>query len=199
MSAQWVSAVASLATFVVIGASAVAALLQLRHMRGGNQIAALLECRERLESQEFREAQRFVIHELPKRLEDPNERRKISEPRSQADNEYRAIHTVANLFESLGAFVKHRIIDGNVTCDIWGNVVRRNWAVLAPVIAYQRQIGAGPRIWENFEFLAMLATRYKLRHAAGTYPRRMLRMPEDRSFIDALRADSPPQDTPRPE
>jgi hypothetical protein len=60
MTAEWVTAAASVFTCLVIAATAVAALAQLRHMRGANQILALTECRETLESQEFREAQQFV-------------------------------------------------------------------------------------------------------------------------------------------
>src|ERR671925_3502 len=98
MSPEWLTAVGTIGTFLVIAASAIAALIQLRHMRGNNQIVALTECRETLESPEFREAQRFVSYELPKRLEDPVERRRIAQPQSQFEGEYRAIDTVANFF-----------------------------------------------------------------------------------------------------
>lgn len=40
MSAEWVTAIATAGTFVVIAASAAAALVELRHLRGSNQIAA---------------------------------------------------------------------------------------------------------------------------------------------------------------
>jgi hypothetical protein len=53
MSAEWVTAIGTIGTFVVIAASAVAALVQLRHMRGSNQIAALNELRETMESESF--------------------------------------------------------------------------------------------------------------------------------------------------
>lgn len=39
MSAEWVTAIATAGTFVVIAASAIAALLQIRHMRSGNAIS----------------------------------------------------------------------------------------------------------------------------------------------------------------
>ena len=80
MSAEWVTAIATAGTFVVIAASAIAALVQLRHMRGSNQIVALTECRETVESPDFREAQRFVSYELPKRLQDLEKHRGGSYP-----------------------------------------------------------------------------------------------------------------------
>ncbi len=71
MSAEWVTAIASLGTFVVIAASAAAALLQLRHMRGGNQIAALNEIREALESERFEVATGYVMREFQTRMDEP--------------------------------------------------------------------------------------------------------------------------------
>ena len=71
MSAEWFTAIGTLGTFVVITVSAIAALMQLRHMRGSNQIIALNELRETMESPAFRAAQNFIARELPQRLQDP--------------------------------------------------------------------------------------------------------------------------------
>lgn len=186
MTAEWVTAIATAGTFAVISASAVAALLQLRHTRGGNQIVALTECRETLESEHFREAQRFVSYELDKRLADPHEILRIAQPQSQFEGEYRAIDTVANFFENLGAFVKHRIIDRDIACDTWSYVILRNWHALVAVITFVREDLGDPSIWENFEFIAMLSQRYLARHRNGSYPGTFPRMASDRSFIEAL-------------
>lgn len=188
MSAEWVAAIATAGTFVVIAASAIAALMQLRHMRGSNQIVALTECRETLESPDFREAQRFVSYELPERLRDNREILRIAKPQSQFEGEYQAIDTVANFFESLGEFVKHRIIDPHLACDMWSYVVLRNWKSLLPIITFVREDLGEPGVWENFEYLAMLSMKYREHSRAGSYPRKFPRMPSDRSFIDAVRA-----------
>jgi hypothetical protein len=184
MSAEWVTAIAAVGTFVVILGSAVAALVQLRHMRGSNQIIALTECRETLESADFRAAQNFVSYELPKRLQDPDESRKIVTV--PFVNEYQAIGTVANFFESMGLFVKSGIIDRQIACDFWCFVVLRNWRALAPVILYARTVTT-PALWENFEYMAALAAAFEAEHAT-TYPRGLRRMPEDRSLIDLFEA-----------
>lgn len=186
MSAEWVAAVASAGTFVVIAASAIAALLQLRHSRGSNQIIALTEIRETLESPYFREAQRFVSYELPKRLQDPNERLRIAQPQSQFEGEYQAIDTVANFFENLGVFVKNRIIDEKIACDMWSYVILRNWNALLPIVTFVREDLKAPSVWENFEFLALISKRYMEAHHEGTYPRELPHMPADRSFIEAV-------------
>lgn len=180
MTAEWVTAYATLGTFIVIAASALAALMQLRHMRGSNQIIALTECRETLESPEFRAAQNFVSYELPKRLADPVEReRSTSLPFS---GEYQAIGTVANFFESMGLFVKSGIIDKDIACDFWAFVVARNWRALAPVTTYVRNRLQTDALWENFEYMAVLADEYAERHPSS-FPPGTRRMPIDDSLL----------------
>jgi hypothetical protein len=187
MSPEWITAIGTIGTFVVIAASAIAALIQLRHMRGSNQIVALTECRETLESPDFRDAQRFVSYELPKRLADPQERLRIAQPQSQFEGEYRAIDTVANFFESMGMFVKNRIIDPHLALSMWCWVVLRNWNALLPVITYVREDLGEPSIWEHFEYLASISEEYLKRHPGGCYPRGVARMRADRSFIEAVK------------
>lgn len=190
MTAEWVTALASAGTFIVIAASAIAALIQLRHTRGSNQIIALTEIRETLESPYFREAQRFVSYELPKRLQDPDERLRIAQPQSQFEGEYQAIDTVANFFENLGVFVKNRIIDRNIACDMWSYVILRNWNALLPIVTFVREDLESPSLWENFEYLALISKRYMDAHPEGTYPRELQHMPTDRSFIEAVKGKS---------
>jgi hypothetical protein len=181
MSAEWVTAIATAGTFVVIAASAIAALIQLRHMRGSNQIVALTECRETLESPEFREAQRFVSYELPQRLKDPQECRKAAQIPFRG--EYEAIGTVANFFESMGLFVKSGIIDKRIACDFWSYVVTRNWEALSPITSYVRHELDQPALWENFEYMAALSERYQREHPTS-YPNGMAHMPVDTSLIE---------------
>lgn len=183
MSAEWVTALATLGTFIVITASAFAALLQLRHMRGSTQIAAITESRETLESEAFRKAQHFVSYELPLRLADPEEARRIAH--LPFVDEYEAIGTVANFFESMGLFVKRGVIDKDTACDVLSYVVLRNWHALLPVTTYARAVLDEPRLWENFEYLAALSERYNAENRE-TYPKHMEHMPADRSLIELV-------------
>ncbi len=180
LSAEWISTAATVGTFLVIAASAIAALVQLRHMRGSNQIIALTECRETLESPEFRDAQRFVSYELSTRLLDPDECRKIAS--LPFTNEYEAIGTVANFFESMGLFVKTGIIDRRIACDFWSAVVLRNWRALAPITAFVRHHISNVALWENFEYMAVLCERYEREHPSS-YPPGESRMPQDLTLL----------------
>jgi hypothetical protein len=173
---------------VVILASAIAALVQLRHMRGSNQIVALTECRETMESAEFGDALAFVSYELPKRLSDPAEvGRLLAIP---FVDEYRAIGTVGNFFESMGVFVKNGIIDKDIACDVWSGVVLRNWEALAPIVEFLRG-RTSEALWENFEYLAVLASQFLVEHPSS-YPLGFPRMPKDRTLVESRAESSTP-------
>lgn len=172
MSADWVTAVATAGTFVVIAASAIAALLQLRHTRGSNQIVALTECRETLESDEFQKAREFIVLKLPELLEDPHIVEQLTQPLFPL--ELRDVGYVANFFESMGAFVRFNIIDRRIACDLWCSVVLNSWNSLLPIIRVRRTVDTG--IWENFEYLAVLSKEFMDRHPTS-YPANMRRMP----------------------
>jgi hypothetical protein len=175
MSPEWVTAIGTLGTFVVISASAVAALFQIRHLRSSNQIAALNECRETIQSAEFQAAERFVALELPERISQPEAQQALIEPFLRP--EYEPVRMIGNFFENMGVFVKNRIIDREIACDLWQQVVLRNWQCIAPVCANRRVTLDMPNLWENFEYLASVCAQWDLSHHGGSYPRFAKRMP----------------------
>lgn len=174
MSADWVTAIATAGTFVVIAASAIAALMQLRHMRTGNQISAYNECRETMEDVEFREALAFIRNEIPERLADPQ--RVATIVNSALREEYAGLRLVANLFESMGLFVKTGMMDAGIACELWSGIVLTVWNNLRPLTAELRR-RFGPGIWINFEYMAVLSEDFIRRSPAGDYPQGVRRMP----------------------
>jgi len=174
MNPEWLTAIGTLGTFVVIAASAAAALFQLRHMRGSNQIVALTEVRETIESPSFQAAEYF-ISELTKRYDDPAVREALLAP--FFSTEFQPVRTVANFFETFGALVKNGIVDEHIACDLWGGVVDRNWDALRPVIASRRENMGTTALWENFEYLAILSKNFIVKFPDGTLPRHLQRLP----------------------
>jgi hypothetical protein len=177
MSAEWVTAVATAGTFIVIAASAIAALLQLRHMRSGNQIAAYNECRETMDSAPFREALHFIRTKLSERLKDSALCEEIV--RGGLAGEYSDIRLVANLFESMGLFVRTGMMDRRIACELWSGIVLSTWNALRPLTAVIRtQISEG--VWINFEYMAVMAKRYLNEFPNGYYPAGVERLPLDK-------------------
>jgi hypothetical protein len=185
VSLEALNTFASVGTLIVIAATAIAALAQLRHSRGSNQIVALTECREVLESEAFAAAIVFVRRELPEKMKDPAVRAKLLAPPLSGD--LRAINIVGNFFESMGSFVKHDIIDADIACDLWGGIVESSWKSLTPILAIMRR-SAGPGLWENFEYLAAVSSEYLAKFPVGTYPKTTQRMAVDDVWLEADKA-----------
>lgn len=185
MNWEALTALATAGTFFVILISAFAALRQLRHAHATNQIAALIEFRETLESPRSVAARHFIISELAGRLEDPVEAAKLTHLPFEGD--YQVIHYVANFFETFGLLVKHKIVAENLACESFGYIILSTWKALAPVITCARRT-AGMDFWGSFEYMAHLAEKYneKVGGSYGTYPKGVERMPEDTSLYDRL-------------
>lgn len=189
MSAEWVGAIASLLTFVVIGATALAALVQLRHMRNSNQIAVFTEMRHKLESPEFQAALAFV-RDFPQKAGDHEFRMRLFDLNSE---ESRTVRNLGNFLDgALAPLVKHGMVDRDLACDLFYPVVVRTWNALAEYIATNRAV-LGYDMWEDFEYLTLLCNDFRARYPTGTYPPHAKRVPlpepwPELAEIQALRA-----------
>lgn len=173
MSLEIWSTVASVGTFIVIAATAIAAIVQLRHMRSGNQIAALQELRDAFQSQEFSDAVTFVDTQIAGLLEDPEFRYQFLHRNARTEKFQDPINRarlVGNYFEDMGALVAAGLLDRELTCMIYSSDVTRAWEALEPIVALGRRMG-GNAVWENFEYIAMLSQRWMKAHPDGGYPR----------------------------
>lgn len=184
MSLEVWSAVASTATFIVLGVTAIIAVIQLHHIRGSNQVSAIDEFREALDSPDYRVAM-LLTYELSRRIDDPAVRRDLlADPWPQW---LQPLGYIFRLFETFGTYVKHGILNERIVFDLWRSVFIDNWDRLAPAITVMRRT-EGPWFMENFEMLAALAKRRK---DESTYPRRLPRIiPEDRWLASDREADA---------
>lgn len=183
MTPEWVAAVASVATFAVIGATAVITLIQLRHIRNSNQIAVFTEIRHRMETPDFQDAIRFIRYELPQQMNDSAFRVRLLDGSS---SESKVVVEVGNFLDSaIAPLVKHGIVDRDLACDLFYFPVVMCWDTLAPFIASSRSI-LGYRLWEDFEYLALLCKDFRARFPRGTYPRRRAPLPLPESWPEAF-------------
>ncbi|MDQ6931576.1 MAG: hypothetical protein M3160_00205 [Candidatus Eremiobacteraeota bacterium] len=140
MSAEWVTAIATAGTFAVIAASAIAALLQIRHLRSSNQIAALNECRETIESPQFQDAERFIALELPQRL--LNADVQIAMLGTFFPDEYQPMRLVANFLrisvfssKTVSSTAQSPAICGTRSCYATGAPLLLWWRTGEPLLA----------------------------------------------------------------
>ena len=172
MSAEWLAAWAAVATFVVIAASAFAALVQLKHIRAGNQLAGLLKFIELLQDPGNRELLNFVRRDLALRMQDPEFVASLDDV--PLDRRKHPEVYVCQLYEHIGSYVRAGLIDEhNFLLAAWYDVTLY-WGLLEPIVAAGRR--RRPHIFENFEWLAARAQRWVDEHPAGNYPRDVPRM-----------------------
>ena len=170
MSLEVLSTVASIITAAVITATAIAAIVQLRHLRAGNQINALLTLQNELDSENFREADILVRQEMPTALKD----RAFCEaclayarrqPHSVTlDPNFLKIRQAAlfigNTFENMGGLVKNDIFERRLFLEIYSWIVVSYWNQLEGFTAISRTFTGEQTIWENFEYIAALSRKY---------------------------------------
>jgi hypothetical protein len=168
VSLELVNAIASVTTAVVIGATAIAAMIQLRHLRANNQITALLAVQDVFNEKDYRSADALVRKESPEifsdegfcaymiavlRDEEPIENTRYLEIRQ-------ASRFVSNTYEALGVLVKTRILDADLVLDLFGWILATGWSNLEGWVAMVRAATGRQSIYENFEYVASLSRDY---------------------------------------
>src|ERR1700737_493157 len=71
MSLELINTLGTVTTVVIVAAPALAAVIQLRHLRAGNQINAMLSISDQYEGKAFRDAAQLLSHKFVSALEDP--------------------------------------------------------------------------------------------------------------------------------
>jgi hypothetical protein len=182
MPLEIVNTIAAILTTTIIAATAIAATIQLRHMRAGNQIAGFMTLRNMLDDDAHQHANNVLVREgdLTK---DPAfcEYLALRATRSDVpENEryeqlYSAVTLTANAFETLGTLVRNGVVDRQLFLEQYCSVVFGSWRRLEPYIALVRAAQRDDGTWEDFEYMAVLSERFIRRHPS-MYPQNMPRL-----------------------
>lgn len=172
MTPEWLTAISALATLIVVGITAFAALRQIRHMRSGNQVAALLPLIERYRETEVQASLNYVLRSLRDDLEDADVRAgiraiPINGKASQA-------LVVFNFYESAGALVCAGALDLGLVLRYF-NTPLDMWTVGEQYLALTRE-SRGDEVFENFEAMVVLQQEYEKRHGISMYPKGLRRL-----------------------
>jgi hypothetical protein len=172
MSFEAWNLVATLGTFLVIAVTAIAALVQLHHLRTSNQLQAFLSLG--LQYRDVAPMIGFVYNELPKKMESAQFREEIG---AVLDPQVHPELIVSGFFDMLGGLVRYRMMDEPLVLDFAGgtHAILKCWKNLGGVIEIRRR--HAPAAYENFEYLAARAQQWNARFPNGTYPAAEPRMP----------------------
>lgn len=158
--------IAAVGTFIVIAATAIAAVIQLRHLRANNQLQGLLDVIGRLEDERLYTWISDTRRDLPTMLGDP------AYVQSLVDGTYERNAgwlQVGNRNERIGSLLKYRLIPEEPFLDVYANVVIQSWEMMLPITSVVRS--RSPGVWENFEYMYVRAKAFNERYEHGNYPK----------------------------
>ena len=179
MSLEFWSTLATCITAMIIVPTAIAAVVQLRHVSNANRLTVLTSVVDAYTGEKFTEARRFMYQHLDALMQDPAFRRGATDLDHRSEEHSFAFDTidwVGNFWENLGIQLKRGFIDSDNVMELFAIVAKDHWKKLEPYIAIIRRDGS-EGIWENFEYLVVLSTDWLARNPRGSYPKEMRRMP----------------------
>jgi hypothetical protein len=138
MSFELVNTLATCATFVVIAITAIAAVVQLRHLRASNQITAFTELRASFESENLAAAHKYVDTQLQRDLEDPAFRYAIGNRSVRTEETHERVKhllTFGHFFDGIGLLVKFNFVPSELVLASWSDIIVWCWQQMSPVIA----------------------------------------------------------------
>ena len=187
MSLELINTLATLGTFLVIAATAIAAIVQLRHARSSYHIAALTELRETTETPNFQAALHFVQTQLTGELQNPDFRYQVVHIAARTAVMrplFGMVRAIGNFYEGVGVLVRTGLVDGALVMQIYAHHIMEAWEKLAPVVAIARR-KSGDVLWENFEYVTVLAQDWIAAHPKGTYPADVRRIDLKDEWLEA--------------
>ena len=191
VSVSWeaVTAIASLLTGLVIAATVIVGIRQLRltrdtleHLRRATQLEGAMQIFADLNTAEFRESQFFIANQLADAFEDPAFRETVRLV-GLADTHLHKELYLMRCFERIGAYVRNGLIDGTIVYDVILPMIVSSWEELSEVVEIHRQAN-GVGMWENFEYLYCEGKRW----VNGRHGSDYLRPFKRRQASSALRA-----------
>jgi len=175
MPLEFITTLSNAATLVILLGGAIAAVVQFRHVRTGNELAAVLAIERSFAEPELQSALVYVQHDLATTLAQPAYRSELA-ARGYIDPRVHPEMVVCNWFNEMGTMVAGHFLNEDVFFDSFGRLVEYYWRRLSPAIALlRRERGTGQ--YASFEFLVYRAERWRHNHRDGTYPPALPRMP----------------------
>lgn len=175
MSPELLSAIASLATFVVIAATAIAAIIQLRHMRSSNQLSVLVNLLSVFENPEMQARFSFVRNEFQERFKDRDFRAGLE--RIPVDRATHPEMYVLDYYHHIGIFLLLGLIEDQTILVIEGMRAIAFWDILEPGIAILRR--QGTQAYFGFEYLVFRSRRFMsgdtIKRLTNSVPRAFIR------------------------
>ena len=166
MTLELWNTIAAWLTLIVIAATAIAAVFQLRHMRAGNDLQGLLKVLEMAYEPAVQDAFDYLTSVYPQKMTDPAYLKELE--MDPVDSHVHKELIACEYYERLGSYVKNGLISADFYLDC--SSPQMYWEILAPIVAILRK-QRGCSAYENFEYLVVLERQWNARHPDGNYPK----------------------------
>ena len=133
MPLEVLSTAAAIGAFVVIAATAIAAVVQLRHLQAQNQLTGLLTVLARVEDPQFNEWVDGAREMLRARLPDETYRRAVVDGSYERKNN--PWLNLANSYDWVGSLVKHKLIPEEALLDVYAGRVDQAWSIVEGIVS----------------------------------------------------------------
>src|SRR5215469_7154234 len=146
MTWESISGAAAVVTTIVIAATAVAAIVQIRQLKLATQLEGFLALHREYSSPEMYLAREYVANQLPNRLRDEAYRRDLVTGAA-----FSAAHpelVIGNFWEKVGTLVSTGLLAPNLYLETGAYRVIEAWDQLAEVIELRRR--NEPLQWAGF-------------------------------------------------
>ena len=160
LSWEAISAISSALGTLVIAATVLVGYRQIRlagdqlaHLRSSTQLAGTMEMFAQLEAPGFRAARLFVANELEAKMRDPEFRAELLRSADSLDEKVHKEIYVAGMFEKIGTYARHGLLDPILIADYCGPLIREMWHKLEDAGYFALRRRNNPYSFENFEFL----------------------------------------------
>ena len=178
MSLELLNTLATITTTVVITATAIAAVVQLRHMRASNQIAGQLALRQVLLDDAFIESMGHIRFEIRDLLKEPQflayvrqfHLSSATDGDERYDRSYMAALRVGRNLENIGNMIRNGMTDRRIFLEQYANLVVMAWDGTEPLLRIRREATGNDATWEDFEYLTVLSRRW-ISQVRSCYPK----------------------------
>jgi hypothetical protein len=191
MTVEQTNIVISAATLVVLLTAAIAALVQLRHIRASNDLSTFSEAFELWYSPSVQQGLTFIQRELTTKMEDPAFRRGL-ETSGPVDRVEHPEVNVLDFFDNTAIYLVMGNMREDMIMQAAGQAVCSLWQTLSPSIAIMRR-QRGPQLYASFEYLVWRAQLWQKRYPNGYTPKGFARLPNPDTWLSADK--TPPAQT----
>lgn len=155
-----VTAISTAVSAIIIAATILLGYRQIRlagdqveHLRRSTQLDGTMHIFAELSTPEFRAARLFVENELAARMQDERFREELRLPLQALDEGIHKEILIAQVFEKIGTYARHGLLDTVLISDYCGPLIREMWQKLDSLGYFAFRRLSNPYSSENFEFL----------------------------------------------